>query len=380
MFVHQHHLRHLLRPDQYTSDAQYRAEVRHLFRPAWHPVAPRRDLARPGDFLTFDLFGEPVLVRNFDGELRAFLNVCPHRHSRLAADPRGNAATLRCRYHGWEFGADGRTRKIPDAQAFRPWDREHSCLTPFRVEACGDVVFVNLTPAGPSLREWAGPLWDVWAADFAPPFRFAAAWDADFACNWKVVLENSLESYHIPLVHPQTFKEYPTEENSWHELEPEFSSLRTPQPQDLPGRAQNWIVRRLGRPVTAEYWHRVRHPHVTTNGLDVHRMIQWVLPTGPATCRYRTLLYTLRGDRPNPLEWGLSRFLRAVSVAVAKRVFAEDATIYAGVQEGLTASPHPGVIGTREERVFAFQQFVDRHCRGASELPVVEADALGSAR
>ena len=55
MFTNQHHLRHLLRPDQYTSEAQYRLELRHLFRPAWHPLAVKSDLAKPGDFLTFDL-------------------------------------------------------------------------------------------------------------------------------------------------------------------------------------------------------------------------------------------------------------------------------------------------------------------------------------
>ena len=77
-------------------------------------VAPARrdarDLARPGDFLTFDLLETPILLRNFDGELRAFLNVCPHRHSRLTDKPRGNAEKLRCQYHGWEFNADGRHR------------------------------------------------------------------------------------------------------------------------------------------------------------------------------------------------------------------------------------------------------------------------------
>src|SRR5881227_2453941 len=89
MFTHKSHLRHLLRPHHYTSEEQYRAELRHLFRPAWHPLATVGDLAEPGDFLTFDLLETPILLRNFGGELRAFLNVCPHRHSRLTDEPRG---------------------------------------------------------------------------------------------------------------------------------------------------------------------------------------------------------------------------------------------------------------------------------------------------
>ncbi|WP_439622592.1 aromatic ring-hydroxylating oxygenase subunit alpha [Gemmata sp.] len=369
MFTNQTHLQHLLRPDQYTSEEQYRAELRHLFQPAWHPLAVKSDLARPGDFLTFDLLETPILVRNFGGELRAFLNVCPHRHSRLTDKPRGNTERLRCQYHGWEFNAEGRTGKIPDARAFRPWDRDNSCLRRFAVETCGDVVFVNLGENPVPLREWLGAVWEPWQ-DYGGDYRHAATWEKDFPCNWKIVLENSLESYHIPEVHPKTFKEYSAEENSWHELTDTFTSFRTVPPSDWPTRAGNWMVRRLGRPVENMYWHRVRHPHVTGASLDVMRIMQCVFPTGPATCRYRSLFFTLRGARRGPLAWATYRFLRPIATAVAKKVFDEDGRIYGGVQQGLVASPHRGVIGTREERIFHFQEYVTRGCRGPRELTV----------
>lgn len=367
MFTHNHHLKHLLRPDQYVSQTQYQAELRHLFAEAWHPLATTGDLARPGDFLTFDLLDTPILLRNFDGELRAFLNVCPHRHSRLTDQPRGHTERLRCQYHGWEFTKDGRTGKVPDARSFRPWDREHSCLRQFRLETCGEVVFVNLSDNGVSLRDWLGPLWDIWSSGFGGNYRHVATWEADFPCNWKVVLENSLESYHIPEVHPKTFKEYSTEDNSWHELKPEYTTYKTIIPDDLVNRQMNWIVRRLGVPVTREYWHHVRHPHVTYSSLDVHRIVMCVLPLSATRCRYRYIVFSLYGRRRNPLAWVLSRFLRRMVVWVAKKVFAEDGAIYSAVQRGLEASPHPGVIGTREERIYVFQQYVERSCSGSLE-------------
>jgi choline monooxygenase len=376
MFTHQHHLRHLLRPEHYTSETQYRAELRHLFRPAWHPLAARSELANPGDFLTFDLLETPILLRNFGGELRAFLNVCPHRHSKLTEKPRGHAEKLRCQYHGWEYTQDGRTGKIPDAKAFRPWDRENSCLKPFRVDTCGDLVFVCLDDAAPPLREWLAPVWDAWGT-YAPPYRHAATWEADFPCNWKVVLENSLESYHIPEVHPKTFKEFPDETNAWHELTERFTSFKTIPPRDLPGRGMDWIVRRLGTPVTREYWHRVLHPHATGSSLDVFRMMQCVFPTGPTTCRYRCIFFTLRGTRRGPVAWVFFKFLQWLSTRIGKQVFREDASIYEGVQKGMAASPHPGVIGTREERVYHFQDYVLRECNGkAIELPQTAAEAV----
>jgi phenylpropionate dioxygenase-like ring-hydroxylating dioxygenase large terminal subunit len=368
MFTNQHHLRHVLQPDQYLSEEQHRAELRHLFQPAWHPVTTAADLARPGDFLTLELLETPILLRNFGGELRAFLNVCPHRHCLLTEKPSGRSDTLKCQYHGWEYDRDGRTGKIPDARAFRPWDRENSCLRPFRVATCGDLVFVNLSENGVSLREWLEPVWDPWSS-YGGAYCHAATWEQDFPCNWKVVLENSLESYHIPQVHPQTFKDFPPEENAWHELTGRFSSFRTIPPRDFPGRAMDWLVRRLGHPVTGEYWHRVLHPHATGSSLDVFRMMQCVFPTGPRTCRYRCIFFTLRGSRGGPLAWACYKFLRWVSTMVARKVFFEDASIYSGVQRGMKASPHRGVIGTREERVHVFQEYVNRECSQARELP-----------
>src|SRR5262249_11899476 len=125
MFIHKSQLQQLLRPDQYVSDSQYRDELDRVFGPAWHLVATTPDLARPGDFVTADLLGHPLLLRNMEGEIRAFLNVCPHRHSRLTDVARGSSPRLRCQYHGWEFNAEGRTGRIPDAQSFRPFDREN---------------------------------------------------------------------------------------------------------------------------------------------------------------------------------------------------------------------------------------------------------------
>lgn len=377
MFIHQHHLRHLLRPEHYTSEAQYRAELRHLFLPAWHPVATTGDLARPGDFLTLDLFETPILLRNFDGQLRAFLNVCPHRHSKLTERPCGNTERLRCQYHGWEFQDDGRTAKIPDARAFRPWDRENACLRRFQVDTCGDLVYVKLTDGGPSLRDWIGAQWPV-LESYGGAYRHAGTWEKEFPCNWKIVLENSLESYHIPEVHPYTFKSYPPEENAWHELTDRYSSFRTRQPVDFATRWTDWVVRRLGEPVTGEYWHRVFHPHATASMMDSFRMMQCVFPTGPATCRYRCIFFTLRGRRRNPLAWVLYRTLRAVATLVGKRVFVEDASIYGGVQKGMAASPHRGVIGTREERVYVFQKYVLDNTRGPAELPAFNGELLES--
>jgi choline monooxygenase len=366
VFTHQSQLRHLLQPHHYHDDGWYKTELERLFRPAWHLVATRHDLARPGDYITAQPWGQPVLVRNMNGELVAFLNVCPHRHSQIRSEPKGHTERLTCQYHGWEYNAEGRTGKIPDAQAFRPWDRENACLRKFRVATVGELVWVSPAPAGESLQEFLGPVWPVWESGFdGNNFARADSWEHDFDCNWKVVVENSLESYHIPCIHEKTFKDMPEEPTCEHVLDERYTTFLTHLRDNSVNRSQNWLVRRLGMPVTATYTHQNIHPHVTLSSLDVHRMAMIVYPLSARRSRYRVWVYTVRGAKRNPLAWAIRGFLRMLVKRVGRQVYWEDGHLYTAIQQGLEASPHRGVIGTREERIYYFQKYVLDRC-GAS--------------
>jgi phenylpropionate dioxygenase-like ring-hydroxylating dioxygenase large terminal subunit len=291
------------------------------------------------------------------GELCCFLNVCAHRHCRLVSLEHGHSPELRCQYHGWEYNREGRTGRIPDAQSFRPWDRDNACLRKFRVETWGDVVFVCLEPASPGLAAFLAPWPESWGAAFAPPFRLTAAWHLDFACNWKVVVENSLESYHVPIVHPATFGDMPPEAACTHVLDERYTAFRSPGPS---GRLLYWTFRLAGSPMTGTYEHVNVHPHLAFVRLDSHQLAQWVLPTSPTTCRVSSLLFCVRGR--GLLAGLLTRWLQAKVVRIVRAVLREDAHVYQAVQLGLAASPFPGVIGAREERVHVFQRYVLTRC------------------
>jgi choline monooxygenase len=367
MFIHDSKLSHLLRPDQYYSEEQYRAELRHVFEPAWHLVASMRDLAKPGDFVSLELLGRPLLIRNMDGELRAFLNVCPHRHSLLTSKPRGWSERLRCQFHGWEYNAEGRTGRIPDAQSFRPFDRENSCLQRFRVDTCGPLVYVSFDPDGPTLTEFLGPLFEPWRSSFEQPYRLAKSVARDFACNWKVAVEIGLETYHSPCVHPKTFGPYPDAENCIHVLEEGYSTFS----QRIKGdstrfeRAANGLIRWLGGPVRGTYSQHIVHPHLMWAEVDVGSLASCIVPLSPTTCRIHAFVFTLRGRRGGLIAPVLTKLLRGVMLFAGQKIASEDASMYPIVQRGLTSSPHPGVISMREERVFEFQKYISRRCDGA---------------
>jgi len=365
MFIHQSQLEHLLEPSDYYSAEQYAVEIDRLFQPGWHVVAVKGELRRPGDFVTRELLGRPLLVRNFDGEVQAFLNVCAHRHCMLTHQEHGNSAKLKCQYHGWEYKADGYTAHIPEARIFRPMDRESARLTSVRTESCGDLIFATFDEDAPPLSDYLGPFHDRCREWFDESFRFAKTWTTSAAANWKVLIENSVESYHVPFLHPVSFGVAPAEEICRHDLNQRWSTFHSDETLAWRQLGQTFLVRSMGLPVTNVYTHHLVHPNLQFVHTDVVRIVIMVLPTSPTTCEQRVWVFAPQGTRRNPWAWLVRRVMRQVVAFETRRVLAEDAVIFGDVQKGLQASPHRGVIGTREERVFAFQRFVQTACLAA---------------
>lgn len=362
MFIHKNQLEHVLRANAYFDESYYQTELQRLFIPSWQYVATLDDLPTHGDFLTMQLFGKPLQVRNIEGEISVFLNVCSHRHCMLTDVKKGHDPRFRCQYHGWEYTKGGRTRKIPDAGCFRPFDTENARLQMYRTESCGRMIFVCLAPEGPSLEEFLGPLYHVLQASFEPPFCQHWKWEADYNANWKVVTENSLESYHLACVHPKTFAVIPPEETCEHELTERFTTFRTQETFTWISTIQNWFVGKLGGEKSNIYTHHHIHPNLICTGNDVHRLAILNMPTSATTTRQIAWLFSLEGQRSDPLTKLLNLMLRRIVKYVARTALLEDASILPAVQKGLTASPFRGAIGTREERIYVFQDYVRRSC------------------
>jgi choline monooxygenase len=364
MFINQNRLEHLLTPPHYFSPEHHDLELERIFLPSWHLLASKADLPKNGDFLTIEVFGRPLILRNFDGDYRAFINVCAHRHCLLTSVPRGNSTRFVCQYHGWEYNREGRTGRIPDARCFRPWDRENAHLKVVRTETCGDLIFICLDQAAPSLADYLEPYYSIFSQAFASPYRQAWTFHGNYNANWKVFIENSLESYHIPSVHTRTLSKLPPENACSHELTDRYTWFKTLDKSIEP---LSWCVRRFGLKTTHTYEHHNLHPHLTFSCSDGLGVIQTVLPTSPTTCRHDAWLFTVRGDTPGWLGEAFGWLLARSMTLYIKAIFREDIAIYADVQRGLQASTVRGVIGTREERVYAFQKYVLDHCTAPAQ-------------
>ncbi len=360
MFQHQTCLRHLLQPQHYVDAGHYQRELEQVFHPSWQFACTKQEIASDGDFLTVELLGEPVIIKNFNGQLRAFLNVCPHRHCMLTCESSGNAPGLVCQYHGWEFTQDGRTGKIPEAKAFRPWDRDNSQLHKLGLDTCGELIFICFKPERtPPLREWLSPLYqDLSAAFVSPMWKMSEIWDFDSASNWKVPTENTLESYHVAAVHPQWLGDkLPEESMSEHYLDSRYTTLRYDCNSPIEEK-QAKICDYLGGRKDHSYRHWHVHPNIAFCLTDTFNYLATCQPTSPTTCRVRTRMFALHGVRRNLYAKLLRYVVWRIGRRTMKAVFNEDRKIFDAQQRGIQASRHRGVIGTREERIYVFQRYL----------------------
>lgn len=141
-----------LGPKAYSTNAFYELERAGIFGRQWHVVCLADDITRPGDYVAVEPLGVPVMCRNVDGEIRAFKNLCLHRHSRIIPSWGGHGERLRCQYHGWEYGGKGKI-------ANHLFEFRKSCSLASTVEALGPDR-LRFTSIGVLPREGRFPLLD----------------------------------------------------------------------------------------------------------------------------------------------------------------------------------------------------------------------------
>ncbi len=178
-----------------------------LSQPCGELNGVKHTIADPESFFTFDVAGEPIVVtRDKSGTLRAFSNVCRHRAGPIAQGS-GCKHVLQCAYHGWTYTLDGVLIGTPEIDGVEFFDRSKFGMVPLRVDTWQQFIFVNFDENAPSLSTWLGKIPEQ-AKDF--PFEGLALAERRHYivnCNWKVYVDNYLEGYHIPIVHPGLMKE-----------------------------------------------------------------------------------------------------------------------------------------------------------------------------
>ena len=192
-----------LRAEAYTRPNWYDVDLHAVLARTWQWVCHVEKLREPGSYVTVQVANQPIaIVRDREGKLRAFYNVCKHRaHELLAGE--GKTTKIMCPYHAWTYKLDGQLLRAPHTENLVGFNTGDICLSQVQVEEFCGFVYVNLDPSAQSLAQQSGGLAEEimhWAPDVGD-LTFGHRLSYDIKSNWKNVVDNFLECYHCPMAH-----------------------------------------------------------------------------------------------------------------------------------------------------------------------------------
>ena len=189
----------------YCDPAIFKAEQEGLFSGQWIYAGLSNRLRNHNDFIRVRLVKRDIIIQNLHGTLRAFLNICSHRYSTIHDQPCGNRS-LTCPYHGWHYDAQGLPVGIPCKEDFPKVTADpHSYkLQDLELALAGDFIFLRANKGGDDLKSFLGDAFVFLEQVSAGLGELLDSQQSNIQANWKLVIENSLEGYHVPLVHRES--------------------------------------------------------------------------------------------------------------------------------------------------------------------------------
>ncbi len=331
----------------YVGDDMVKRDREAVFARSWQLVGHESALANAGDHLVTDVGGIPVVViRDTEGRLRAFHNVCRHRAGPLATCDGKGAKVLRCKYHGWTYTLEGVLRSAPEMQATEDFEVSEVRLPELRIDTWQGLLFVAADGAV-SFEDFSrgleGPLRGLSPQHYVFHKRFRY----EVACNWKIYCDNYLEGYHVPHIHPGLnslldYRQYVTECGDWFSYQ--YSPLASDAGLYGDGDAVYYFI----------------YPNTMLNLLPGRLQTNRVLPLGADRCIVEFDYYYAAGDDAAARHQADHDF--------AHQVQDEDIEICEHVQRGLASGSYlPGRLNPlRENAVFHYHELLRAAYRAAT--------------
>lgn len=333
-----------LPPSLYTSPELLDLEIENIFKKKWLCVGHISELTNPGDYLTFDVIGEPILVVcDNDNNIRAYANVCQHRSAIIASD-KGKRSSFVCPYHSWSYDLNGCLRSAPCMNLDKK-DLEKVKLPEYRVEVWQSFVFVSLNPDVEPLAPQLEKLEPRISPFNHGNYKVVIREDAELECNWKVLVENFCDGYHVMTVHKNTLEPgHPsTTYHAWDKGERpggdaynHHTVLHAEDLTDAPSGAADY--ERL-----AGQWEKFVHilciyPSFVLT-LDAKFSVSLsIRPTGPQSLNYTLLMCMVPTDDNTDENGEFTEETLAQAKGMVEVFMGEDKAVITGVQKGLAAA------------------------------------------
>jgi phenylpropionate dioxygenase-like ring-hydroxylating dioxygenase large terminal subunit len=191
----------------YCSEKILNFEKEILFEGLWHYVGLMSSFKNENDFITIQIGNKFIVVQKFKNDIKAFQNICTHRFKKIQTKNSGNRP-LMCQYHGWSYNENGIPYGIPMKSEFQNLNEaslQKLCLEEYKIDYVGEFIFINISKTAISLKDYLNEDYNLISNISSAIGKRHSVKRYNFKANWKLVIENTLEGYHLSTVHPLTF-------------------------------------------------------------------------------------------------------------------------------------------------------------------------------
>lgn len=325
----------------YTDDASIGLDLKAVFARSWQLVGHSTQLTDAGDYLVTRIAGLPLIIlRALDGQIRAFHNVCRHRAGPIATCDAKQARVLRCQYHGWTYTLDGVLKSAPEMTGVEAFTLADVRLPEASVAIWQGLIFVS-TGLAPEFDQLVDGISERLGQQDLSTYAFHRRVVYDVQCNWKVYVDNYLEGYHVPHIHPGLnslldYRTYITETAPWYSYQ--YSPLESSDELYGSGDALYYFI----------------YPNTMLNILPGRLQTNRVLPLGVDRCRVEfDYYYAAASDEHAAVR-------RDRDLAFSDEVQKEDVDICEAVQIGLASGSYQAgrLNPLRENAVHHFHELL----------------------
>lgn len=331
----------------YTRPEYLQLEQESIFGKEWQLACHSSQLPDPGDSICRNIADNPILIiRTNEMEIRAFYNVCRHRGGPMSVK-KGTTSVLQCQYHGWTYLMDGSLRGVPQFDRVELFDKKDYGLKPVACEEWNGLIFVCLDESPEPVTEKLKGITERIDPIQIDIMKYHTSTVDLIECNWKVYVDNYLEGYHIPIVHPELaglldYKNYVTEIESHYSLQ--FSPF-SDKSENNPYHAENGKA----------YYYFI-YPNIMLNIMPGRLQTNIVIPVDHQRCK--VIFDFFYSDLDKSREKGTIESDLKTSADIQQ----EDIEICEAVQRGLRSSVYDkGRFSVdRELGVWHFQKLVKK--------------------
>ncbi len=297
---------HLLPIEAYTSQDWFDRELRDIFSKTWRYAGFMEDVSEPGQYMTVQAgLNNIFVVMGRDRRLRAFHNICRHRGTQLIRAVGKTQKALTCPYHDWTYDLEGNLISVPEEhEEFGKVDKSCLGLKPAKVDIWKSMIFVHPDPDAPSIAEWFGPV----EAHIGPhvPEELVEYEELntsyEIKANWKIVVENYIDVYHLSHLHSNTLQMYDHKAAQYHWEGPHYMFWEPPVEEYLNDQGSKLIAPRVVPEDVNGAWVPMLFPGIGLAGSEDGWNVFIIEPLGPELTRVSN-----RGRVSNSSDWAFAK-------------------------------------------------------------------------